>query len=120
MAIVTPDTGLHSFEAHKKVGLPNGYGRILYGISKYGINDERAGIYRTAHHDGRRFTQKMKFYRPTNPQTEAQQTWRGVFADGVLAWQNLTPAEKAQYNESAKPRKLNGFMYYMRLWLKSH
>lgn len=111
---------LNSCECRKKIGLPNKYGRILYGWSKYGIANDSYGIYRIAHSKHDRWTEKMKFYRPTNNQKPDQQIWRGVFRAGINAWKSLTEGERTWYKESAKPHKLYGYHYFMRLWLKSH
>ncbi|MBU0580741.1 MAG: hypothetical protein KKA19_06160 [Candidatus Margulisbacteria bacterium] len=34
-------------EAHKKLGIPNQYGRSIYGIARYGEKNNFAGIYQT-------------------------------------------------------------------------
>jgi len=91
-------------------------------LGKSGIEDplDIFGIYR------RRPTQKgitlvkCEFYSPTNPQTEAQQSWRGIFSDGVLAWQGLSEAAKNEYRERVKDLDLSGFNLYLREYLFAH
>jgi len=119
MAIINPIDGLHSFEQRKKVGLPYGYGGAYYGQSKYGYHDLRAGIYRVISWFSRQKIQKMKFYRPFNPQTIPQQSWRTEFANAVAGWQALTPEQKAVYNESAKYKNMSGYNWYIREQLNS-
>lgn len=50
---------------------------------------------------------KMKFYRPTNPRTPAQQENRQKFAQAMAEWQSLTEEQKLKYNKEA--RKINLF-----------
>lgn len=57
---------------------------------------------------------KMRFYTPTNPQTEAQQANRQKFADAMSAWQSLTPSEKDAYNERARKRQMFGRNLFIR------
>lgn len=57
---------------------------------------------------------KMKFYTPTNPQTEAQEANRQKFADAMTAWGALSSGEKAVYNERAKKRQMFGWGLFIR------
>ena len=63
---------------------------------------------------------RMKFYVPYNPQTEAQEANRTKFADGMAAWQALTPAERLAYNKSAKKRQMFGWGYFLREYFKNN
>jgi len=78
------------------------------------------GIYRVRHRWGKTIQEKLPFYVPTNPQTEAQQAWRQVYADSVTAWQALTPEQKAVYNENAKGKKMSGYNFFQKEYLLSH
>lgn len=51
---------------------------------------------------------KMRFYTPSNPQTEAQQANRQKFADAMSAWQALTDEQKETYNVRARKRQMFG------------
>ena len=66
------------------------------------------------------------YFRPTNPNTEAQQTQRGLMADAVAAWQALvavTPDSGAEGDEMYKDKwnvaardvypPISGFNYYV-------
>lgn len=63
---------------------------------------------------------KMKFYTPTNPQTEPQQANRTKFADAMSAWGALTPEEKAPYYERAKRRQMKPWGLFVREYYQSH
>lgn len=63
---------------------------------------------------------KMKFYTPTNPQTEAQQANRQKFADAMTAWGNLTAPQKATYTERAKKRGMFGWGLFIREYYQSN
>ena len=61
-----------------------------------------------------------KYTKPTNPQSTSQQTWRSVFANGVTAWHNLTPEEKAEYDKLKYPIHMSGFNRFMHYYLREH
>jgi hypothetical protein len=79
-----------------------------------------AGVYQIRHTKSGPKLLKEKLYWPNNPQTEEQQMWRGVFAEGVRAWQSLTPTQKLVYNIRARRFKFLGFNLFMREWLNSN
>lgn len=120
MADLDPLEEVPAFQIRKKIGYPSGYGGCIYGISMYGYHGYVSGIYRIRTIDGKQIQQKMKFYRPSNPQTAPQQSWRAVFANAIAGWQVLTPEQKAVYNESAKNKKMSGYNLYIREYLNSN
>lgn len=61
----------------------------------------------------------MKFYSPSNPQTEDQQANRSNFANAVSGWQGLSESEKMSYNESAKFLNMSGYNLYIRRYMLS-
>ncbi len=63
---------------------------------------------------------KMKFYRPTNPQTEAQQANRAKFAAAMAAWQALSSGDKAVYNARAKKRQMFGWGLFIREYYQAN
>lgn len=63
---------------------------------------------------------KMKFYAPTNPQTETQQANRAKFAAAMVAWQALSTGDKAVYNERAKKRNMFGWGLFIREYYQSN
>jgi len=129
---ITPD-----IDAYYGIG---GFGRSAYGLAEAaGFSDPRnclfsieargklnspnpnfGGIYQTQPTSKGRITRKLKFYVPTNPQTELQQANRSKFADAVLAWQNLTSQQKLSYNERASGKPLSGYNLFLKEYLLSH
>ena len=63
---------------------------------------------------------KMKFYRPTNPRTPAQEANREKFAAAMVAWQALTPEEKGVYNKRAKKRSMFGWGLFIREYYQAN
>lgn len=82
-------------------------------------NPEIEGIYQRQPTQSGQIVRKLKLYEPTNPRTEKQQAWRGTFADGVQAWQNLTEAEKSVYNKEAEGKKMSGYNLFLSNYLSS-
>lgn len=78
------------------------------------------GIYRVRSIKGTQRTEKMPFYRPTNPRTPAQQANRQKFADAMLAWKNLTELEKERYNKEAKSKMLFGWNVFIKEYFAMH
>lgn len=103
-----------------KVGKPLGYGDQEYGNFEYGEEEDIYGIYRRRPTEKGITLVKCQFYEPTNPKTEAQMSWRGIFSDGVLAWQNLSESAKNVYREKVKILDLSGFNLFMREYLLAH
>lgn len=60
---------------------------------------------------------RMRYYKPTNPRTPAQQYRRWLFASGVALWNVLDNSLRANYNLRAKPFRLSGFCLFQREWL---
>lgn len=76
-----------------------------------------AGIYiqrRTA--EGIKLS-RTKYYKPSNPRTVAQQSWRNLLKAGAVLWSLLTPEGKATYNERAKRLRMTGYNLFIREWL---
>jgi len=109
MAVIKPLDALYSPTASKK-----------FGIRKGGIPGPNACIYRTRKFNGVRIIEKMDYYTPTNPQTIPQQANRGIFADAVLAWQNLTATQKEVYNKRAVGKQMSGYNLFIREYMLSH
>lgn len=77
------------------------------------------GIYQRMPTSKGQIVRRLKFYAPTNPQTEAQQANRQKIADAVLAWQALTNEQKNHYNIKAKGRPFSGYNLFIKEQLKS-
>ncbi len=120
MELPAGPSALNSFEDRQKFGKPNQLGQIFLGHSELGEENDLAGIYRVRHVNGRRVREKLPFYEPTNPQTEAQQSNRATFADAVAAWQSLTTEQKAVYNTRAVGKNLFGYHLFIREYMLSN
>src|SRR5512145_598851 len=55
---------------------------------------------------------------PSNPRTQCQQAVRGLFALAVLSWQQLAPAEKAEFNRRARYKPMSGYNLYISQFMK--
>lgn len=100
---------LFSFEARGKIGkpsLPNTHGHF--------------GIYQIRHTLKGPKTIRMKFYTPTNPQTETQQANRTKFSNAMAAWQSLTTEQKEVYRIRAKKRSMFGWGLFIREYFKNN
>lgn len=95
------------------LGTNFGIGKMQLGACYFGLNSMFAKIPGTE----RRLTTRMKHYYPTNPQTEAQQNWRAIFANGVAEWHSLTAEEKLYYNRLKYPARQSGFTRFMSKYL---
>ena len=118
MAVVTPIEGLISLEFNQKFGLPNGFGFAQFGWTPFGEDNERAGYYQTRPRKEGRILVKMRHYWPVDNPDPATIIRRGLFADGVAAWQALDAGEKQYYNELQYPESKSGFNRFMSLWLR--
>lgn len=63
---------------------------------------------------------RMRFYTPTNPQTEAQEANRAKFAEAMSAWKALTTEQKTAYTIRAKRRNMFGWGLFVRNYYQSH
>lgn len=130
MAIVHFPKSLYSLNCSGTFGYNSGCGRARLGYSRCGADSVLGGIYqRKVYGKGVTFLPSkrgnrwgislMKYYRPTNPRTIKQQTWRGVFAGAILAWRGLTIAERAIYSQKARTRGMSGYNLFISHWLQS-
>lgn len=103
-----------------KIIAPATYGMGHYGDGHYGAGANTHGIYRVRRRWGKFVQEKMDFYFPTDPKTEAQLAHRQIFINGTTAWQTLTPTQKEEYNKKAKHENYYGYNIFMREYLLSH
>ena len=122
---------LVSFSPSKRCGKHREYGRGMYGFSVYGEEDEfiessngekiyTTGIFRRDNVTGEVKYYREPYYIPKNPRTETQQANRQKLADGVLAWQSLTPEQKNQYNKNAIGKGMSGYNLFLHNYLLSN
>lgn len=103
-----------------RFGRGGGFGRIAFAYNFFGFYSKYSGIYSKKYYFGTPYISKMKFYRPTNPQTEAQQAWRTVFANGKSAWSALEPEIKEQFRLKGQRRKMTGMNFFLSEYLKAN
>lgn len=111
---------LLSLDARGKFGYSGGLGRLSLGYNRLGFYNWYCGIYQKKYYYGKPFISRSKFYRPINPRTEIQQSWRTVLKNAVLAWQALDNENKAIYNKRAKGHIMSGYNVFVSEYLKSH
>lgn len=120
MLVNTPDQKLKSHVSRQKIGRPNGYGRAIFGWSKYGEKNLYAGIYRVRHYLGKLYQERMEFYPYVITHTDAQQPRRETFADAVSAWQALTTPQKNVYRQRAVGKHMFGYHLFLREYMLSN
>lgn len=90
----------------------DGFGFIRLGHSTFGAIAHVGGVYqkrvtgynntgRKAHLPRKAYYVRMRYYRPTNPNTPEQQAKRTLFADAMASWQGLSAGEKRQWKIKA-------------------
>jgi len=133
---------LVSYTSGKRLGKHREYGRGMFAFSEYGDEDIYltnfpygvssfgetlfgdilifTGIFRRDNVTGEVKYYREPYYTPKNPRTEAQQANRQKLADGVVAWQALTPEQKNQYNKRAIGRGMSGYNLFLHEYLLSN
>jgi len=130
MAYVQRVDKLVSVMPRKKLGRPNGYGRNMFGYSRYGEEDivlftewgmpvVLSGIYQRNYFVEPDLITRMPYYIPRNPRTVPQQAQRAKMTSAVAAWLLLTPEQKAEYNERAVGLHMSGYNLYLREYISS-
>ena len=109
MAIVSFPESLRSMKVRKKFAVGTG-----------AVPGPNACVYQQKKTVEGKRTSKMKYTAPTNPQTALQQANRLKMHNAVLAWQNLTPAEKNVYISRAKVLAIPGYNLFIREQLNSN
>ncbi len=110
---------LYSFTAHGWFPYPYPIGFRFYPASYAGMYNAKGWIYQRRRTWHGIIWVVEKYYYPYNPRTSVQQSWRGVFADAVSTWQNLTISDKDYYNKAARRRgRLSGYNLFISYYLK--
>ncbi len=120
MAIIDPGSTPLADQARQKLGRTSEYGCRRYGAFFYGEVNDLYGIYSIRKGLKGQIIVKKRFYIPSNPRTVPQQANRQIYADGVLAWQNLTEEQKSVYNTNATGLKMSGYNLFLKEYLLSH
>ena len=90
--------------------------RVHNDIGRRGLLDphEFLGVYRSSNFQTGNTRQKLPFYRPTNPNTAAQQANRSRFADAADSWNALSDSQKESYNVRARPLSITGYNLFLK------
>lgn len=119
MVSVTGFSKALSFYARGKVGHPAGCGFARCGHARCGDAGVLTGVYQKRISSAGTSVVRMRYYRPTNPQTAPQEANRAKFAAAMVAWGGLTPEQKATYNARAKKRNMFGWGLFIREYYSS-
>jgi len=111
---------LLSLDARGRFGYSGGFGRIAFGYNRFGFYNWYCGTYQKKYYYGKPYIARQRITWGSNPQTERQQLWRGVFADGKAEYDLLDNEARQQWREWGNKRKLTGYNYFMSEWLKEH
>ena len=103
----------YSFDARGKFGYSGAFGRIAFGYNRFGFYHFLAGIYSKKYYYGKPYISKMKFYRPTNPRTTAQQNWRAICAYFVTIWQAFDISIKNNFKKRAPDKRMSGYNLFL-------
>ncbi len=120
MVIQTPVENLLSIDARGQFGYTAGCGFARCSNARCGSSKLYGGIYSRKKLVGGWGISRMRVYRPSNPQTVTQQTWRGIFSEGVLLWQSLTQEQKDVYLNQAHRSHMTTFNVFMSEYLREH
>lgn len=102
-----------------KLGFCAAAGFARCGYSRAGAPKEYGGIYQKRATSKGKQVSRTRYYRPTNPQTEAQQAWRAKMAEMWGVYNSLTPEEKLALSKKARRYKLSGPQLFASRYLKS-
>lgn len=119
MVKVDANEAVHTLSISGKLGFPWGFGRIWFGVSRFGDDYEPSGIYRRRPTRAGQITIRQNFYWPVNTLSPELQANRLTFAQGVAAWQALTEEQKDFWRALPYPENMSGYNRYLSLWLKS-
>lgn len=109
----------------------DGLGFVRFGHSAFGAFGLAGGVYQRRHRikkdslgrpTGQKevFFVKERYYRPTNPNTPAQQANRSKFALANAGWASLTAAEKKQWNSRATRQSRSGQRLYISWFMRNN
>jgi hypothetical protein len=123
--------GYGNYGDEEKELLLNGYGIQQLGVSEYGSNNLRWGIYQKRYSHWVKINGKRKwfgpvkyirekFYQGSGNGTEEQDETRTRFRLAMEAWANLTQEQKEVYNQRARYKNFHGVNLFIREWLKSN
>ena len=119
MVIVQPNDAFESLTVSKKFGFPWGFGRIWFGVSRFGYSLVQSGIYQKRKGKNGQIFVRENFYWPVDTQTEERDRIRLIFAQGVQTWLDLDLEDKDYFRALHYPTNMSGYNRFMSLWLKA-
>ena len=110
------------------MGIPGGFGDVMFGVSKFGYFDPKNGVYQmryplkpgmvyTYDKTKSKIAHRIRYTISTNPRTEGQQVNRGKFLSGMEAWKALSSDQKKLWYKKARPRGMPGTSLFMREYM---
>lgn len=107
----------------------DGLGFMRFGHSAFGANAFAGGVYQKRntgynntgykqHLKKKTYYVRMRYYRPTNPNTIVQQARRTLFAEAMASWQSLDPVQKQYWKTKASRQSRRGVNLYISQYMK--
>lgn len=118
--LVAPLQQTSSLSVRGRVGFSAAAGFARCGYSRCAAPADFGGVYQRKKTLNGWRTSRMRYYRPANPQTTAQQAWRATFALGISGYQALTPEQKNALKIEARKYRLGALSLYMRRYLQAN
>lgn len=84
------------------------------------LENPYSGFYRIRRINGKQYHEVLPFYKPSNPQTLAQQAWRYIFRDAIDAWRLLSPEQKAVWKQKGARRMIPAYNAFISAYLLIH
>ena len=120
-----------SLRTRGKIGGGSGFGFARFGHVYFGDTRPGGGIYRKKYtgynqygyspkRKRRTIYQRMRYYRPTDPKSDAQLAQRAKLTAANIAWRELDPVEKSRYIERAKRVNRVPRNFYISWYIKNH
>lgn len=119
MVKVKADEYGNNLTISQKLGFPWGFGRIWFGVSRYGDSLELSGIYQRRSTKAGQIFVRENFYWPINTLSVELENNRLIFAQGVATWKDMNDEEKEYYRALRQPENMSGYNRFMRLWLRA-
>jgi hypothetical protein len=107
----------YSMEARGQFAYSGGFGRIKFAYNRFGFYHWLAGIYQKKYIWGKSYFSREQFYRPSNPQTLAQQNWRAVHAFAWTLWRLASSDTQKMLNKKGNLKHMTGPNLFFSHWL---
>lgn len=98
----------------------NEFGFATFGITKFGSDDTRYGIYQKRTKDKKPYIDRQDFYVPGNPKTAGQTTQRNKMTPAWVWYNGKTDQQKKEDQKNGSKIGLTGPQYSMKIYLLTH